>query len=466
MIAIEQSTPGESIVGEAIPYVVSLTVAALLSALTQNRTVFLSTKTGIAIRAALTDAIYEHALKLSPAGREGLSAGEVTNLVAVDTQKLYDVMLEGHNLWSCPVLIGVVSILLWRLVGPELVVGVALLILFVPLIKVIVSNMFRIRKERSKLTDVRVNLLTVMLQGIRVTKLNHYESMIEKSVGDVRQKEMRLLRKELRMWALVLTTAVSSPLLAFGSAFAFRALVNEDNIILPSDAFSALLLFSILRFPINMTARLVGKAAQAIEAESRIRAFLARETHEPNDVQVKSVDPEKPVLKVDNGTFVVNAKDMTLKGLDSSTCSQGEFNMDSTNHSDRGGTKVDFLVREVSLSVKRGQLVAVIGKVGSGKTVLLRAILGELPAMQGSRVDISGTVGYASQLPFILNMSLRENIVFGSEYKEERYEKTLHACCLGPDIERLGDAGDMTQIGERGVTLSGGKWSFVVTRPS
>ena len=94
--------------------------------------------------------------------------------------------------------------------------------------------------------------------------------------------------------------------------------------------------------------------------------------------------------------------------------------------------------------------------MGSGKTVLLRSLLGELEAQDDTDITLDGIVSYASQQPFILNASLRENILFGSEFDSDMYERVLDACCLRPDILRLGPAGDLTEIGERGVTLSGG----------
>jgi len=183
---------------DGIPYALSLSMAALVGAVAQNQNVFLSAQSGIAIRSALTLAIYQHALHLTPQGRQGLTVGEVTNLVAVDTQKLYDILLEGHLVWSCPVLACVVTILLWRLVGPELTIGVAVLFLFLPIVQRIVQRMLRIRRERSQLTDQRINILASMLEGIRVTKLNHYEEKVEQSVQAVRKQEMKLLRRELR----------------------------------------------------------------------------------------------------------------------------------------------------------------------------------------------------------------------------------------------------------------------------
>ena len=450
---------GSSAIEEGLPFAVFISIASLVGAIAQNRTTFLSTQSGILLRASLTSAIYEHALKLSPSGREGLTSGEITNLVAVDTQKIFDVMLEAQNLWSCPVLITVVSALLWMIMGPELVIGVALLIFFLPIVQFFVSRMLRLRKERSKLTDVRINILTSMLQGIRVTKLNHYETKVEEHVLSVRQQEMKLLRQELYMWGWVMTSAVCSPLLATTAAFSFYALVDENNIITPSDAFSALLLFAILRFPINMAARLVGKMAQALEGLRRIDEFLQRETR-PDVEEHKSTELTLgdrgygTVVNLKGGCFAIRPDDLGLSRHGSSdhfsVASQSQFSTD-----DSRADEPVFNVRNVSLELKKSEVIAIVGKVGSGKTTLLRALLGEVPAQPGTELWMSGGLSYAPQIAFILNRSLRENILFGSEFDEARYEKVLDACCLRDDVRRLGPALDLTQIGERGVTLSG-----------
>jgi ABC-type multidrug transport system fused ATPase/permease subunit len=475
---------GESIIRKGLPYAITLCLAALFSALSQNRVVFLSTKSGICIRAALTSAIYEHALRLTPAGRQGLTSGEVTNLVAVDTQKLFDVMLEGHNLWSCPLLIIIVSALLWVIMGPELTVGVGVLILFVPVVQQLVSRMLRIRKARSILTDTRINILASMLQGIRVTKLNHYESKISEHIGAVREKEVKLLRSELFMWGWVLTSAVCSPLLALAASFSFFVLVSESNLITPANAFSALLLFGILRFPINMTARLVGKMAQALEAASRVSSFLAREirpleTPQSSSSSGSGLDPsdEGIVLHLKDGCFSINPHDDVLTVLgDSMHSTKAKLELedgalevgsqeevrdeDEDEDKQTRSAPPSFALRDISMRIKKSDVVAVVGKVGSGKTLLLRALLGEVPAMGSSSTELSipGTLSYAAQEPFILNTTLRNNVIFGSDFNEARYEEVIDACCLRPDMHRLGPAGDLTQIGERGVTLSGGTY--------
>jgi ABC-type multidrug transport system fused ATPase/permease subunit len=252
LLIVLEEHPNEAVVRAGLPYAATIFLATIVAAFAQHRQIHLATKSGIIMRAALISVIYEHSLKLSAGGKSGLTTGEVTNLVATDTQKLFEVMLEGHLIWSCPLFIVIVTGLLWYVMGPVMVIGVVVLMAFVPVVQSIVQRMLKIRKKRAILTDYRINIITSMLQGIRVTKLNHYESKVLERVAETRGKEMKLLRSELFMWGWTLVSAVSSPLLATAASFSCYALIREDNIITPSSAFTVLLLYSILRFPINL----------------------------------------------------------------------------------------------------------------------------------------------------------------------------------------------------------------------
>lgn len=110
---------------------------------------------------------------------------------------------------------------------------------------------------------------------------------------------------------------------------------------------------------------------------------------------------------------------------------------------------------DISVSVKPGKLLAVIGPVGAGKSSLLMSILHELPQTEGS-VKVRGKISYTSQQPWVFSASLRQNIVFGNKFDNARYSKIIKACALDKDIEVMPN-GDSTMIGDRGVSLSGGQ---------
>ena len=114
------------------------------------------------------------------------------------------------------------------------------------------------------------------------------------------------------------------------------------------------------------------------------------------------------------------------------------------------------VLRDIDLRVKRGSLTALVGAVGSGKSSLIAALLGDMVKDMGSRVNTLGQIAYVPQQAWMRNASLRENIIFGRSEISEVYEKVLHACALTADLESL-PGGDQTEIGEKGINLSGGQ---------
>ncbi|XP_030838050.1 multidrug resistance-associated protein 4 [Strongylocentrotus purpuratus] len=117
--------------------------------------------------------------------------------------------------------------------------------------------------------------------------------------------------------------------------------------------------------------------------------------------------------------------------------------------------KVGFTLKNIDFSLRAGQLVAIIGPVGSGKSSLLMAMMNELPTQTGD-VIVSGKIAYTAQQPWVFSGTLRDNILFGKKLDPDKYKETLKVCALKMDIELLPD-GDLTLVGDRGITLSGGQ---------
>jgi ABC-type multidrug transport system fused ATPase/permease subunit len=167
------------------------------------------------------------------------------------------------------------------------------------------------------------------------------------------------------------------------------------------------------------------EATQAYSAMQRISAFLER-SDKPDFFP--RTGPLMP-LKLKNASFAIMGPDQ----------------------------KALFRVGTFSLEVKRGEVVAVCGPVGGGKSTLINGILGEISPIAGSVVERCEHVGYARQNAFIVNATVRDNILFGKDYDKTLYDQVIDCCCLQTDFDLLGPAKDLTEIGERGVTLSGGK---------
>ena len=446
--AIEQdedtttTSTSSSILTNAIIYVILIFILSIINAFMSHRHQFLSYQSGIIIRSAVTCAIYEKALNLSPRGRENLTSGNITNLVATDTQKLFEVMQDGHMVWSCPLAIVIVITLLFIIIGPSCFVGAAILIGLIPLSKKVAHIIVRIRRKRVQVADERIEIVSAMLQDIKVTKLNNYEDQFEKRVMDARAREMALVRKEQCVWGFTLVIRVFTPVLASYATFVTYVLMG--NVMTASTVFTLSMFMYMLKFPINQAGQLLSKAALGIQACHRISRFMGREGTQDNELN-ESDEPIKHVLEVKDGTFLVGGSEQPDKSS-------------SIETDEEGVSSSTFTLSGINFSVARGEVLAVVGSVASGKSSLIQGLLGDIQSSEDTSISMAsgGSMSYAAQSPFILSTTVRENILFGSEYDSDRYEKVLDACCLRQDLAQW-LAGDLTEIGERGVTCSGGQ---------
>ena len=468
--------PGDTVRNEpgGYPPVVASFLVLLVYALTNHRQQDFAMKGGVAIRAAVSSALYQHSLTLTPRGRSGVTTGEVTNLIATDAQKLYEVAQVMHLLWSCPMAIALVtSFLLW-IMGPISLIGVLVLVSFAPAMEAIVGKMVHARKQRARLTDERIEITSAMLQGIMVTKLGNYEDRFLGRINDARSREMKYVRRELLLWGTTLFMTVLSSVLAAAATFIAYALIYEDRVLDAATTFTVLNLFAALRFPINYFGTLMGKGSQAYGAARRISVFLDREAAssmmEPKQEKKRQHWSESSSATTDENPNNPGDDDAAVLIVENGTFTVGNNSMENASAAPKEKAETvcvensGFTLSNIDFSLHRTELLAVVGPVGAGKSTLVQALIGEIAphSSSASRVTSRGKIAYAAQCPFILNATVRENILFGEAYDRERYETVLDDCCLRPDLKQIGPAaGDMTQIGERGVTLSGGTYVHI-----
>eukprot|EP00934_Nitzschia_sp_Nitz4_P008921 Nitzschia sp. Nitz4//scaffold84_size84139//32260//36378//NITZ4_005195-RA/size84139-processed-gene-0.16-mRNA-1//-1//CDS//3329559024//8911//frame0 len=445
LLKVLEDHPNQAVAKQGLPIAFAIVCVSILNGFVNNRHRHLAMKTGVALRASVVNILYERILELSPAGKNNLTSGEVANLVAVDTQKLFEVSQDAHLIWALPLNVALVSTFLYRAMGVATIVGIVVLMGFGPAVHQVTIRMLAIRQKRIKYTDERVEVVSNLLQGIKIAKLNNYEANYHSRLSTLRNLELSHLGAEIYVWALTLVMVVTSPVVATGVTFATYVVLDEDNILTASDTFGVLLLMTALRYPISFAGRLVGKAGEAYSALKRIAAFLDRPVRTKNDFADDDSLPDD-LLK-------------PRPSNDAPLClSDASFRIgDGGNGDAKTLEESSFTVSSFNFAIEKGQILVVCGPVGSGKSTLINGILGEAHAVGNTKVSIQGKVSYVPQTPFILNQTVRDNILFGLPFDEDRYERILDACCLRADLKQLGESGDLTEIGERGVTMSGGQ---------
>jgi ABC-type multidrug transport system fused ATPase/permease subunit len=206
--------------------------------------------------------------------------------------------------------------------------------------------------------------------------------------------------------------------------------------------FVSLALFNLLNFPLIMFPSVISSSVEASVAFSRLRTFLSNEELNPDAVTFEPL-PYQNGGSPKRGAGVASSVPLV-------EISKGSFKWASPT-----STSGNLILDTIDLQCSTASLVAIVGPVGAGKSSLLSAILGEMTKISGS-VVVRGSVAYAAQSPWITNATLRENVLFGLRYDETWYNKVLDACGLRSDLQVL-PGGDLVEIGERGINLSGGQ---------
>ncbi|XP_040290616.1 canalicular multispecific organic anion transporter 1-like [Bufo bufo] len=377
---------------------------------------------GMRIRTTLTAAVYQKALTVSNAIRKESTVGETVNLMSADAQKFMDLTNYIHLLWSSPLQMVVSVVFLWAELGPSVLAGLGVIILLIPINAVLASKSRTFQMKNMKNKDKRLKIMSEILNGIKILKLYAWEPSFEKRVQEIREKELKDLLRFAYLFSVSMFIFSCTPFLVSVASFAVYVVVDPKNILNAERAFTSISLYNILRFSLCMLPMLISRMVQTKVSCARLEKYLGGDDLDNSAI---SNDP----------TF-----DAAIQFSDAS------FTWEP-------GTSP--AVKNVNLNIKEGNLVAVVGGVGSGKSSLVCAMLGEMDHVYG-HINIKGSVGYVPQQAWIQNATLRDNILFGSPLDEARYQRVLEACALLPDLQML-PGGDMSEIGEKGINLSGGQ---------
>lgn len=203
------------------------------------------------IRTGLISAIYRKALKISSAAKKQTTVGEIVNLMSVDAQNFSEMISYLHDLWSAPLMIGIATWLLWRLIGVAVFAGLAVMILMIPTSGVIASKLQKLQVTQMEIKDERVKSMNEILNGMKVLKLNAWEPSFEYLILGVRNKELAILRKAAIFNAGSYFAWSLTPFLV--SLVSYCTFVMLGGKLDPNIAFVSMTLFNIIAFPMEIS---------------------------------------------------------------------------------------------------------------------------------------------------------------------------------------------------------------------
>lgn len=265
-------------------YSLALFVVAILTAILNGQYFYKTFIVGFRIRTALISGIYRKAIRISSSAKKDTTVGEIVNLMAVDAQRFFELTSYLHILWSGPVTIALCIYLLWDILGVSVLVGLGVMLLMIPLSGFIALQLKTLQIDQMVIKDDRVKKMNEILSGIKVLKLYAWEPSFEDNVLQVRNEEMRILRKTAVYSAGTYFVWTMAPFLVQLFSFMTYVLVDDENVLDPETAFVSLALFNILRFPLTMFPMMITFAMQAWVSIQRIDKFMNSEEIDPTNV--------------------------------------------------------------------------------------------------------------------------------------------------------------------------------------
>ncbi|KAF5389764.1 hypothetical protein D9757_005974 [Collybiopsis confluens] len=431
----------------------------------------------VRMEALLTQLVFEHALRIrvkaetSSGTGSGSDAdkvkrtnnliGKINNLVTTDLAVINDARNCIALVSEIPMLLVFSSVFLYTILGWSAFVGIGVTIVMAP-IPIYVSGIVRkYQVERMMKTDARVHILTDVVNVFRMVKMFGWESQMLSKVSEAREAEIRILKKRMYISLTGHIINFSIPIVAMAGTYATYvrfSLQPLDTLVMKqpltaSAVFSSLVVFENLQRYGNAIFMYWTRALAAKVSFDRITEFL-------NETELLDIYDTPPgnanTPTSDLGTAVQHPLRNEIGFQNASFSWYGESDGTTTPSGRRFVLKIDD-----KLTFKRGCLNLVTGPTGSGKTSLLLALLGEMhfvpPGPQSYfHLPREGGVAYFAQESWVQNETIKNNIIFASEYEEDRYKEVIYACGLERDLE-LFEAGDETEVGEKGLTLSGGQ---------
>ena len=459
--------------------------------------------------------IYKKVLNSSPASfKEKSKEGEIINFLQVDSAKLAMTMIYTPGILVIPIQIVVYTYMLWQYFGISFIFGFITLAVFIGM-NFFIQNKYRLlQKDVLQKKDSRMKITTEVFNGLKVLKLYAWEDEFLNRIKKARENELAVLRRIFGYSVLNLTLLWIAPVATSVASIGAYQYFSSELVV--EDIFSCLAIFNAIQEPIRTLPWTISNLLEVLISMKRIEKYLQQDEVDPSRIIINEEDTiSKDIsIKIENGNFswgveiqnesekeTLNKISENTKLLDSdqeekynnknmksfNSSKPGDkninrsYNKDNINSIDDSlrSEKYDIIVesnnqsiemtpenvkivlKNINLEIKKGEFVCIIGEVGSGKSSLLQAMLNNMKIVnettdKQTKIILNGKVSYVSQIPWIQNDTVKNNIIFHSDYDENKYKYILEICELKQDLEVL-VGGDMTEIGEKGINLSGGQ---------
>ncbi|CRK87082.1 CLUMA_CG000826, isoform A [Clunio marinus] len=436
-------------------YATGIVLSSLIPVLTFHPFIYYIFEVGMKLKIGASRLAYDKILRMTKSSQVDGLHGRLINLLSNDFSKFDLALCFIHDLWKGPFETILLGYLAYREMGISGIIGIIYILSFVPIQSYIGKMSATFRDRTTKRTDIRVRLMNEIINGIQIIKFYAWEKNFAKIIAKLRLKELKAVRGSSYIMALLYSLWSVSRVSLFLTLISY---VYAGNVITARQVFVVTGFYNILNMSmVHFWPLAITFCAEGYVSSRRLKEFLLIKETKLN-VKTKddgdSIDKIKKANLMKSDDFVSLIPSKRIQYKESNVKGAIKFDNVTAAWVNEDGEATTGLT-SINLRIDSGNLYAIIGAVGSGKTSLLHAILGELE-LDAGLLEIHGSLSYANQESFIFEGSVRSNILFTEEYDRDRYNAVVSGCGLVTDFESF-EYGDETLVGERGISLSGGQ---------
>lgn len=424
--------------GSGVGYCIGIMCMLLLNSILISQFFHNGMLTGAQVKGVLTNIIYKKSFRLSTKSRLQFPNGKINSIVMADISRIDFCIGTLHFIWAFPFSFCVGIIILCVTLGAPALIGIAIILLVLASIFYMNKQLKKLRIKSTVFIDKRVRAINEIVNNLKMIKLYSWESAYLEKISGFRTNEKVFIGK-IQTIKANLNAAISS-VTYFSSLAVFLVMFYTSDNFEAYNIFSAITLFNMLRMPLNLLPMATSLAIDALLAMDRISVLLQAEESELSIERLSTNDSENSI-EIENSEFQWEAEEQKL------ALTQKIVNESASEYGFPG-------LLNINLKIKRNEFIIITGSIGTGKTSLLNAIEGSMTQKAGTS-KIFGSLTFCSY-PWVQNATIQDNILFGLPLQYRKYNDIIKACALDVDFSVLPE-GDQTEVGERGITLSGGQ---------
>ena len=442
----------------------------------------------------MTSLLYEKIIKGNTATNKSTKGeGEKLNLIEEDAEEIGSLFFLGPFVITSPIKVGISLYFLFQLLGYRFlyaIIALICLMVFILLLQIIyVKNL----KILLKYKDNRMKIVTFVFQMLKNIKLNGWDEEFIKRIKLKRDDELLYTKKNLNIE--IIRFLLNSNINLLLMIIALGLYVTSNDKLEIAVLFTSFQLVNSMTFPIMLIPTFINQIFKDLISIERLQNYLFTEDHHENNHQdLKEYQDNNLLVKFDNVTFSINdakhleltnkkkyinknknendisieLKEIEPNSLLNKNSEENKKEIDMQNNILKQNNSITklitnendinlILLKDISFSIQKGEFIAILGHTGAGKTCLLNAILNNYYIYKAnSKIIINGELSYASQQPWVMTDTVKNNIIFNNEFNEEKYKEIVSVCELENDFLEFSN-GDKTEINSTSANVSGGQ---------